>query len=100
VVASSPRSCRFPKIIAYSAGLGSPPARLIGLTGIRRDVRKIALAYKAYYARKENGRGEDYTTDRTGVTYLVGPERQYLCFALPQTTPGRPTEVIRAQLGN
>jgi cytochrome oxidase Cu insertion factor (SCO1/SenC/PrrC family) len=74
-------------------------ARLIGLTGTPADIRKVALAYKAYYAKKENGRGEDYTIDHTGVTYLVGREGQYLGFVPPQTTPERLVEVIRGQLG-
>jgi cytochrome oxidase Cu insertion factor (SCO1/SenC/PrrC family) len=72
--------------------------RLIGLTGTPENIRSIALAYKAYYAKK--GSGEDYTIDHTGVTYLVGREGQYLGFVPPQTTPERLTEVIRAQLGN
>jgi cytochrome oxidase Cu insertion factor (SCO1/SenC/PrrC family) len=46
---------------------------LIALTGAN-DIRKVALADKAYYARKENGPGEDYTIGHTGVTYLVGRE--------------------------
>jgi cytochrome oxidase Cu insertion factor (SCO1/SenC/PrrC family) len=74
--------------------------RLIGLTGAPQDIRKLALSYKAYYARKENGPGEDYTIDHTGVTYLVGREGQYLGFVPPQTSPQRLVEVIRAQLGN
>jgi cytochrome oxidase Cu insertion factor (SCO1/SenC/PrrC family) len=74
--------------------------RLIGLTGTPADIRKVALAYKAYYAKKENGRGEDYTIDHTGVTYLVGRKGQYLGFVPPQTTPERLVEVIRGQLAN
>jgi protein SCO1/2 len=74
--------------------------RLIGLTGTPADIRKVALAYKAFYAKKENGRGEDYTIDHTGVTYLVGREGQYLGFVPPQTTPERLAEVIRGQLAN
>jgi protein SCO1/2 len=73
--------------------------RLIGLTGTSANIRKVALAYKAYYARKENGPGEDYTIDHTGVTYLVGREGQYLGFVPPQTSPERLVEVIRGQLG-
>jgi protein SCO1/2 len=74
--------------------------RLIGLTGAPEDIRKVALAYKAYYAKKENGRGEDYSIDHTGVTYLVGRGGQYLGFVPPQTSPERLIEVIRGQLGN
>jgi protein SCO1/2 len=74
--------------------------RLIGLTGPPQDIHKVALAYKAYYAKKENGSGEDYTIDHTGVTYLVGREGQYLGFVPPQTSLERLIEVIRGQVGN
>jgi cytochrome oxidase Cu insertion factor (SCO1/SenC/PrrC family) len=73
--------------------------RLIGLTGTPADIRHVALAYKAYYAKREGQEGEDYTVDHTGVTYLVGRDGQYLGFVPPQTTPERLVEVIRAQLG-
>ena len=71
--------------------------RFIGLTGTPDEIRRIALAYKVYYAR--NGSGEDYTIDHAGVTYLVGRDGQYLGFVPPQTTPERLAEVIRTQLG-
>jgi cytochrome oxidase Cu insertion factor (SCO1/SenC/PrrC family) len=70
--------------------------RLIGLTGTPENIRRLALAYKAYYAKK--GSGEDYTIDHTGVTYLVGRDGKYLGFVPPQTTPERLAEVIRGQL--
>ena len=79
--------------------IGSFHPRLIGLTGTPGDIRKVALAYKAYYAKTENGGGEDYTIDHTGVTYLVGREGQYLGFVPPQTSPERLVEVIRGQFG-
>jgi cytochrome oxidase Cu insertion factor (SCO1/SenC/PrrC family) len=72
--------------------------RLIGLTGTPENIRRLALAYKAYYAKK--GSGEDYTIDHTGVTYLIGRDGKYLGFVPPQTTPERLAEVIRGQLSN
>jgi cytochrome oxidase Cu insertion factor (SCO1/SenC/PrrC family) len=73
-------------------------SRLIGLTGTPENIRRLALAYKAYYAKK--GSGEDYTIDHTGVTYLVGRDGKYLGFVPPQTTPERLAEVIRGQVSN
>jgi protein SCO1/2 len=70
--------------------------RLIGLTGTPEDIRRVALAYKVFYARK--GSGEDYTIDHTGVTYLIGRDGGYLGFMPPQTTPERLADIIRAQL--
>jgi protein SCO1/2 len=70
--------------------------RLIGLTGAPEDIRKVALSYKAYYAKV--GAGQDYVIDHTGVVYLMGRDGQYLGFVPPQTTPQRLTDIIRAQL--
>jgi cytochrome oxidase Cu insertion factor (SCO1/SenC/PrrC family) len=72
--------------------------RLIGLTGTPAEIRKVALAYKAYYAKRETERGEDYTIDHTGVTYIVGSEGRYLGFVPPQTDAERLLEVMRGQL--
>jgi cytochrome oxidase Cu insertion factor (SCO1/SenC/PrrC family) len=72
--------------------------RLIGLTGTPTEIRNVALAYKAYYVKRETERGEDYTVDHTGVTYLVGSDGRYLGFVPPQTNAERLVEVIRAQL--
>jgi hypothetical protein len=43
--------------------------------------------------------GEDYTIDHTGVTYLVGRERN-ISASGPRILRQRLTEVVRAQLGN
>jgi protein SCO1/2 len=48
--------------------------------------------------KRETERGEDYTVDHTGVTYLVGSDGRYLGFVPPQTNAERLVEVIRAQL--
>jgi protein SCO1 len=86
-----------PKLADY---VSSFHPRLIGLTGTSAEIRKIALAYKVYYAKRDIERGEDYTIDHTGVTYLVGRDGKYLGFVPPQTTPKRLAEVIKAQLLN
>jgi protein SCO1/2 len=72
--------------------------RLIGLTGAPEDIRKVALSYKAYYAKVATGAGQDYVIDHTGVIYLMGRDGGYLGFVPPQTTPQRLTDIIRAQL--
>jgi len=72
--------------------------RLIGLTGAPEDIRKVALSYKAYYAKVAVGAGQDYVIDHTGVIYLMGRDGEYLGFVPPQTTPQRLTDIIRAQL--
>jgi cytochrome oxidase Cu insertion factor (SCO1/SenC/PrrC family) len=72
--------------------------RLIGLTGAPEAIRKVALSYKAYYAKVAVGPGQDYVVDHTGVIYLMGRDGEYLGFVPPQTTPQRLTDIIRAQL--
>ena len=72
--------------------------RLIGLTGAPEDIRKVALSYKAYYAKVAVGAGQDYVIDHTGVIYLMGRDGEYLGFVPPQTPPQRLTDIIRAQL--
>jgi cytochrome oxidase Cu insertion factor (SCO1/SenC/PrrC family) len=72
--------------------------RLIALTGSPGDIRKVARAYKAYYAKVEGPRGEDYAIDHTSFIYLVGRDGKYLGFFPPGTTPGRMVEIIRQHL--
>jgi protein SCO1/2 len=78
--------------------------RLIGLTGAPAEIRKVALAYKAYYAKAYvskiggGGSGEDYVIDHTGVVYLIGRAGEYLGFVPPQTGPQQLAEILRQQL--
>ncbi len=72
--------------------------RLVGLTGAPEELRKVATAYKAYYAKAENARSKDYLIDHTAFIYLVGKDGRYLGFSPPGTTPERLAEVIAKQL--
>jgi protein SCO1 len=74
--------------------------RLIGLTGAATDIRKVALAYKVFYAKIETEHGEPYAIDHTGFIYLVGRDGKYLGFFPPGTTPERIVEIINQQLGH
>jgi cytochrome oxidase Cu insertion factor (SCO1/SenC/PrrC family) len=72
--------------------------RLLGLTGAPDEIRKVATAYKTYYAKAADGRSADYAVDHTAFIYLVGRDGQYLGFLPPSTTPERLSEVIRQKL--
>jgi len=72
--------------------------RLIGLTGAASDIRKVALAYKVFYAKIEAEHGEPYAIDHTGFIYLVGRDGKYLGFFPPGTIPERMVEIISQQL--
>jgi cytochrome oxidase Cu insertion factor (SCO1/SenC/PrrC family) len=72
--------------------------RLLGLTGTPDEIRKVATAYKAWYAMAGNAGGEDYAVDHTAFIYLVGKDGQYLGFLPPSTAPERLSDVIRQML--
>ena len=72
--------------------------RLIGLTGDAASIRKTADAYKVYYAKVPNEKGNDYTVDHTAFIYLMDRDGKYLGFFPPGTTPERIAESIRPRL--
>ena len=72
--------------------------RLIGLTGPAHDIRKLALAYKVYYAEVATERGVPYAIDHTGFIYLVDRDGKYLGFFPPGTPPNRMVEIIQQHL--
>ncbi len=73
-------------------------SRLVGLTGAPEELRKVATAYKAYYAKAENAGSKDYVIDHTAFIYLVGKDGRYLGFLPSGTPPERLAEVITKQL--
>jgi protein SCO1 len=72
--------------------------RLLGLTGTPDEIRKIATAYKTWYAKTGKTGGEDYAVDHTAFIYLVGKDGRYLGFLPPSTVPERLSEVIGQML--
>jgi protein SCO1/2 len=71
---------------------------LIALTGDATSIRKAADAYKVYYAKVPNEKGDDYTVDHTAFIYLMDRDGTYLGFFPPGTTPERIAEMIGRQL--
>jgi protein SCO1/2 len=71
---------------------------LVGLTGSPEEIRKVANAYKAFYAKTPSTRDGDYAIDHTGVIYLMGRSGEYLGFMPPQTGPEKLTEILRKYL--
>jgi protein SCO1/2 len=71
---------------------------LIGLTGSPEEIRKVAGAYKAFYAKTPPTHDGDYAIDHTGIIYLMGRSGEYLGFMPPQTGPERLTEILRKYL--
>jgi cytochrome oxidase Cu insertion factor (SCO1/SenC/PrrC family) len=72
--------------------------RLVALTGPGPAVRKVALAYKVYFARSGAAHRDDYALDHTGFIYLVGKDGRYLGFLPPGSSPEQIVEVVRPRL--
>ncbi len=70
----------------------------LGLTGTEGEIRAVADAFGAFFAR--NGEGEDYTVDHTARTYIVDP-RGRIPLSFPITaTPEEMARDLRVLLQN
>jgi cytochrome oxidase Cu insertion factor (SCO1/SenC/PrrC family) len=69
--------------------------RLIGLTGDPREVKRVALSYKVYYAKAGGTQ-----VDHSAVVYLIDAQGHYAGFFPPGTPADRMVEVIRPMLTN
>ena len=73
--------------------------RLIGLTGSAEQIRRVASAYKVYYAKYPPG-SPDYVIDHSSFIYLVDENGKYIGFFPSGTTADRMIEIIRQHLPN
>jgi protein SCO1 len=71
--------------------------RLIGLTGNAEQIRRVALAYKVYYAKYPPD-SSDYVIDHSSFIYLVDKAGKYIGFFPPGTTADRMIEIINLNL--
>ena len=62
--------------------------RLIGLTGNAEQIRRVALAYKVYYAKYPTD-SSDHVIDHSSFIYLVDKAGKYIGF-LSARHHGRP----------
>jgi len=72
--------------------------RLVALTGADAAIRKVALAYKVYFARAGAPQDGDYAIDHTGFVYLVGKDGRYLGFLPPGSSPEQIAAAVRPYL--
>jgi len=72
-------------------------SRLIGLTGSTEQIRRVASAYKVYYAKYPPG-SPDYVIDHSSFIYLVDENGKYIGFFPSGTTADRMIEIIRQHL--
>lgn len=73
--------------------------RLIGFTGNAEQIRRVALAYKVYYAKYPPD-SPDYVIDHSSFIYLVDEAGKYIGFFPPGTTADRMIEVITPLLSD
>ena len=73
--------------------------RLIGLTGSAEQIRRVALAYKVYYAKYPPD-SPDYVIDHSSFIYLVDKAGTYIGFFPPGTTADRMIEIITLNLSD
>lgn len=68
-----------------------------GLTGSVEQIKKIAKAYGVYYAKvQESGDTDedDYLMDHTSITFLMGPDGQYVAHFGHDSTPDAMAEKL------
>jgi len=73
--------------------------RLIALTGSLAEIRKTAIAYKTFFAKRSIATPDNYSVDHTGFIYLVGKDGRYLGFLPPGRAPDAIADAIRTRLG-
>ena len=62
--------------------------KLIGLTGTPQQIKAVARAYKAYFAKvNEDDPDGNYLMDHSSITYLMGPDGKYAAHFSHGTPP-------------
>jgi cytochrome oxidase Cu insertion factor (SCO1/SenC/PrrC family) len=74
-------------------------ARLIGLTGSAEQIRRVALAYRVYYAKYPPD-SPDYVIDHSSFVYLLDKAGKYIGFFPPGTAADRMIEMITLHLSD
>jgi cytochrome oxidase Cu insertion factor (SCO1/SenC/PrrC family) len=81
-----------PQLKAYVA-LIHP--RLIGLTGDRRQISKVASDYRVFYAKSEPQKKGGSSIDHMSLVYVVGRDGKYVGFFPPGTSADRIVDTLR-----
>jgi len=87
-----------PSVLADYVSMFNP--RIVALTGTPAQVRAVADAYKAYFAKVFPEGSTAYLIDHTGFIYLMGRSGEYLGFFPPGTSADRMVEIIRQHLSD
>jgi protein SCO1/2 len=78
---------------------------IVGLTGTSEEIKKIADAYRVFYAKYRTanpgeGKASHYTVDHGAFTYLMGPDGKYLTHFAYGVSPQTMGKEIRRYIDN
>ncbi|MGZ5100583.1 MAG: SCO family protein [Usitatibacter sp.] len=76
-----------PEVLEAYAGAFSP--RIVALRGSEEDTRRIANAYKVYYAKVDDPASGTYFIDHMAFTFLLDRAGDYVAFFPPGTSSER-----------
>ena len=84
---------------ALAAYVESFHPSILGLTGTPEQIAEVAKAYRAYYAKVEEGGDENsYLLDHSAYIYLMGPDGAYRSMFSHGTAPKELAESLRGYL--
>ena len=73
--------------------------RILGLTGSLEQIKQAAQAFRAYYAKVEQGgQPNGYTMDHSAFLYLMEPDGAYAAHFSPRDKPATVADAIRGYL--
>ncbi len=67
---------------------------LIGLTGTEGEIRKVAKAYRVFYAKAPSEKTDEYLVDHSSFVYLMGPGGDYVAMFRHQTDPQEMADAV------
>jgi protein SCO1/2 len=85
-----------PKVL--SDYLASFDSRIIGLTGSKDDIAKVAMMYAAYFKKVEIPTTGSYLVDHSGLLYLMDRQGKYLTHFGPEVKAPELAKAIREHL--
>jgi protein SCO1/2 len=72
----------------------------LGLTGSEEEIRRVAKAYRVYYAKANSSGANDYLMDHTSIIYLMDKQGTFLKHFSYGTDAKALARDIEAAIGN
>ena len=74
-------------------------ANILGLTGTRAEIDKVAKQYGVIYKIHKEGNDQNYSVDHSAFTYVIDPEGHWVTQLPHASTPDQFIQIIQQQLG-